>query len=494
MMRAIPGTRGITYRQGQSQKTFENENFATNDGGSHRIRMRSRTTISHLCRSGGLFRAFGARNYRLFFMGQAISLIGTWTQQVAISWLVYRLTGSTLLLGVVAFANQIPSFFLGPLAGVVADRCDRKRLLLSTQALAMIHALILSVLVLAHWIQTWHIVALSIFIGVVNAFDMPARQSFVVQMINNKADLGNAIALNSAMFNSARFIGPAVAGLLITTVGEGICFLLNGISYIAVLTALAAIEVVPKENSRGGNAPVLDQFMEGLRYALSVKPIIAILCLLSLYSIAGAPYLVLMPAFAKDVLHGGAHTFGFLMSAAGIGALTATIFLASLRSAAGLIKLIPAAAAVFSLSVAAFAVSRNFILSVIFLLVAGFTMMIQIASSNTIIQTIVDEDKRGRVMGLYAMSFLGAMPFGSLLSGSIAAKIGVQNTLILGAACCLIGAAVFAVKLPLFCELLRPIFADTAPCSNSQPADGENTVGNRKNSYGSRPRSRERKL
>ena len=406
-----------------------------------------------------IFRALGSRNYRLFFMGQSVSLIGTWTQQAAMSWLVYRITGSTLLLGVVAFSNQIPTLFLGPFAGVVADRWERKRLLLWTQSLSMLQALILAVLVLAGAIQAWHIIALSLFIGIINAFDIPIRQSFVLQMVERKEDLGNAIALNSAMFNAARFIGPMVAGILISTVGEGVCFLLNGISYIAVLTSLAAIRVAPRKN-HSGKAPVLREFYEGIRYAFDFKPIIAILILLSVFSIAGAPYLVLMPAYAKDVLHGGAHTFGFLMSSAGIGALSATMYLASRKNARGLIKIIPAAAVACGLGIAFFALSRNFSLSVICLFVAGFGMMTQIASSNTIIQTIVDEDKRGRIMSLYAMSFMGIMPFGSLLAGSVADRIGVQFTLLLGAACCITGALIFALKLPMLCELLKPVLAN----------------------------------
>jgi MFS family permease len=402
-----------------------------------------------------VFRTFRYRNYRLFFFGQSVSLIGTWTQQVALSWLVYRITGSTLLLGVVAFSNQIPTLFLGPFAGVVADRYNRKHLLLWTQGLSMVQALVLAALVLTGAIEPWHIVALSLFIGTVNAFDIPIRQSFVIEMVESREDLGNAIALNSAMFNSARFIGPSVAGILISTLGEGICFLLNGISYVAVLAALQAIRVAEKEK-RTQNGPVWGEFREAIDYARNFKPIIAILALLSVFSIAGAPYMVLMPAYAKDVLHGGAHTFGFLMSAAGIGALSATLYLASRKNAHGLIKVIPAAAGACGFAIAAFAFSRSFTLCIFFLFLAGFSMMTHIASSNTIIQTIVDEDKRGRIMSLYAMSFMGVMPFGSLLAGGIAGKIGVQNTLLLGAACCIGGALIFASKVPVLVERLKP--------------------------------------
>jgi MFS family permease len=416
---------------------------------------------------GAIFRAFRYRNYRLFFLGQGVSLIGTWTQQVALSWLVYRLTGSTLLLGVVAFSNQIPTLFLGPLAGVVADRFNRKRLLLWTQGLSMVQALVLAALVLAGAIEPWHIVALSIAIGTVNAFDIPIRQSFVIEMVERREDLGNAIALNSAMFNSARFIGPMVAGIMISTVGEGVCFLINGISYLAVLAVLQAIRVAEKERRRQ-TGPFWGEFREAIDYVRNFKPIIAILALLSVFSIAGAPYLVLMPAYAKDVLHGGAHTFGFLMSAAGIGALSATMYLASRKNANGLIRLIPTAAGAFGLAIAAFALSRSFTFCVFFLFIAGFSMMTHIASSNTIIQTIVDEDKRGRIMSLFAMSFMGVMPFGSLVAGSIAGKIGVQNTMLLGAVSCIGGALIFASKLPMLCNLLRPVFADMNICEEER--------------------------
>ncbi len=416
----------------------------------------------------GVFRAFQYRNYRLFFFGQGISLIGTWTQQVALSWLVYRITGSTLLLGVVAFSTQVPMLLFGPFAGVGADRFNRKRLLLWTQTLSMIQAFVLAALVLTGTIQPWSIVALSIFIGTVNAFDIPIRQSFVIEMVESRDDLGNAIALNSALFNGARFIGPSVAGILISAFGEGICFLVNAISYLAVLAALQAIRVAEKERRRQ-NGPVWREFREAIDYACKFEPIIAILALMAVFSIAGAPYLVLMPAYAKDVLHGSASTYGLLMSSSGIGAVSATLYLASRKNAQGLIKVIPAAAVTCGLGIAAFALSRSFTLCILFLFLTGFAMMTQIASSNTIIQTIVDEDKRGRIMSLYAMSFMGLMPVGSILSGSIAAKIGVPHTLLLGAACCIGGALIFASKLPRLCELLRPIFTNMEISETEQP-------------------------
>lgn len=409
-----------------------------------------------------MFRAFRYRNYRLFFFGQGLSLVGTWTQQVALSWLVYQLTGSTLLLGTVAFCNQIPMLFLGPFSGVVADRFDRKRLLLWTQGMAMVQAFVLAALVLARIIEPWEIIALSIVMGTINAFDIPIRQSFVIAMVENRDDLGNAIALSSAMFNCARFIGPSIAGILISAFGEGICFLVNGISFLAVLAALQAIRVAKKQGRRK-NGRVLGEFREAVVYAVRFEPIIAVLAMLAVFALAGAPYMVLMPAFAKDILHGNANTYGLLMSSSGLGAIAGTLYLASRRNAHGLIKVIPMAVGIFALALAAFALSHTFTLCALFVFFTGFSMMTHVASSNTIIQTVVDEDKRGRVMSLYAMSFMGVMPFGSLLAGSLAAKIGVQDTLIAGAALCVLGAAVFSSRLPRLGRILQPVFSRIDP-------------------------------
>lgn len=405
-----------------------------------------------------MFRAFRYRNYRLFFFGQGISLIGTWIQQVALSWLVYQLTGSTLLLGTVAFCNQIPTLFLGPFAGVVADRFERKRLLLWIQTTAMVQAFVLAALVLAHCIRPWEIIALSILMGTVNAFDIPVRQAFVLAMVENRDDLGNAIALSSAMFNCARFIGPSIAGLLISAFGEGVCFLANAISFLAVLAALQAIRV-PKKEGRKKKGRVLGEFREAVVYAVEFKPILGLLALLAVFALAGAPYMVIMPAFAKDILHGDANTYGLLMSFSGVGAIGGTLYLASRRNARGLIKVIPVAVGFFALGLAAFALSHTFMLSSLFVFFTGFSMMTHIASSNTIIQTVVDEDKRGRVMSLYAMSFMGVMPFGSLLAGSLAAKIGVRDTLLAGACLCALGAVVFSLRLPGLARMLLPHFS-----------------------------------
>jgi len=419
-----------------------------------------------------MFRALGSRNYRLFSMAQCVSLIGTWTQQAALGWLVYRLTGSTVSLGAVAFSNQIPTLFLGPLAGIAADRFDRKRLLFLTQGLSMVQALVLAVLVLTGTIAPWHIIVLSVFIGALNALDNPVRQAFVIEMVEKKEDLADAIPLNSALVNGARIIGPSVAGILIYTVGEGVCFLLNGVSYLAVLAALLAINVDGKQKIRQ-NGPLWSEFREEIEYVFNFKPIFAILALISVFSVAGAPYAVLMPAYVKDVLHGGGHTFGFLVSAEGIGALCATLYLASRRSAGGLIKLIPVAAGACAMSNAAFALSGRFMLCLFFLFLVGFSMTCHIASSNTIIQTIVDEDKRGRVMSLYTMSFMALMPFGSLIAGSLAGHIGITETLVFGAVLCLAGASIFAMKLPGFCEFLRPVFANMENCVKEPAVSGE---------------------
>ena len=404
-----------------------------------------------------LMRALQHRNYRLFFAGQTLSLIGTWMQQIAMSWLVYRITGSAMLLGVVGFASQIPTFLLAPFAGVLADRWNKHRVLLWAQTLAMLQAIVLTVLVLGNMVQVWHIIVLSVFIGMVNAFDIPARQSFLIEMIERREDLGNAIALNSSMMNGTRLIGPSIAGILIAAVGEGICFLLNALSYLAVIAALLAMRVKPKKE-KGGSKSILHELREGISYAYHSAPIKAILMLIALVSLMGIPYTVLLPVFARDILHGEAHTYGFLMAAAGTGAFASALLLASRRTVLGLGKFIPIAAAVFGVAVAAFAFSRVLWLSLALLFVAGLGMMAQIASSNTILQTIVDDDKRGRVMSLFTMSFMGVAPFGSLLAGALADRIGVTYTLLAGGLVCIVGAAVFASKLRMLRDHIIPVY------------------------------------
>ncbi len=406
---------------------------------------------------GGLFRALTSRNYRLFFFGQSVSLIGTWMQQVAMSWLVYRLTGSALLLGTVGFTSQIPTFLVAPFAGVLADRSNRRRLLLITQSLAMAQAFLLAYFVLSGSIRVWHILLLSLLLGVVNGFDIPIRQAFVIEMVEDKQRLPNAIALNSSMVNAARLIGPSVAGLLISVLGEGACFLLNGLSYLAVLGSLLAMRVAPRP-ARASRGSLLYELREGVKYALGSEPIRAILLLMALMSLMGMPYAVLMPVFAKEVLHGGPHTYGFLMAAAGVGALCGTVYLASRRSVVGLGRLISIACALFGAGVACFALSSVLWISLCSLFFCGFGAMVQVSGSNTILQTIVDDDKRGRVMSFFTMSFMGMTPFGALCAGAVAGRIGAPLTVQIGGLACLAGSLFFAAWLPSFREKVRPIY------------------------------------
>jgi MFS family permease len=404
-----------------------------------------------------VLRALRHRNYRLFFGGQGISLIGTWLTRVAISWLVYRLTHSAVLLGVVGFAGQVPAFVLSPFAGVLIDRWDRRRLLVITQILSMLQSFALAALTLTHTITVWEIVALSLFQGVVNAFDMPGRQAFVVEMVEGRADLGNAIALNSTMFNGARLIGPSVAGVLIAAVGEGMCFLIDGFSYLAVIGSLLAMRI-RSERRWSGEGGVLAGLREGARFAFGFAPIRAILLLVALTGFMGMPYTVLMPVFARDILRGGAHTFGFLMGAVGVGALCGALYLASRRTVRGLGRLIPIMATTFGAGLILFSRSHVLWLSLPLLLVVGFGMMVQTASSNTILQTVVDDDKRGRVMSFYATAFMGMTPFGSLAAGAAAARIGAPATVLIEGAAMLVGAALFARELPRLRAAVRPIY------------------------------------
>jgi len=404
-----------------------------------------------------LMRALHYRNYRLFFMGQSISLVGTWMQQVAMSWLVYRLTGSAVLLGVIGFASQIPTFLIAPFAGVLADRWDRRKLVLATQACAMFQAALLAAFVLTGIIKVWHIMVLASFLGVISAFDIPVRHSFVVDMVEDKESLGNAIALNSSMFNGARLLGPSIAGLMIASLGEGVCFIVNAASYLAVIVAVSLMRVKPAQR-RGNHRHVLLELREGVEYAYGFKPIRAILLLLGVLSLMGMPYSVLMPVFARELLHGGAHTYGFLMGATGLGALASTIFLASRKSVLGLGRLMWICSGVFACGVAAFALSRVLVVSLLFLCVSGFGMMTVVASANTVLQTIVDDDKRGRVMSFYTMAFMGTTPVGSLCAGFIADRIGAANTILIGAGACLAGGLYFARHLPEIREQVRPIY------------------------------------
>jgi MFS family permease len=404
-----------------------------------------------------LLRAFRYRNYRLFFGGQGISLVGTWMQQIAMSWLVYRLTDSTFLLGFIGFAGQVPTFLLASVAGVFADRWDRRKLLVLTQALAMLQAFLLAFLTLMGHIAVWHLVILSVFLGLINALDIPVRQSFVIDLVENKDDLGNAIALNSVMFNGARLVGPSIAGLLISIVGEATCFFLNGISFLAIVIALLAMNV-PERKRESEPLPFFQGLRDGYRYTFGFAPTRYIILLLALISLMGMPHLVLMPVFARDILHGGPHTLGFLMGASGVGAVIGAIYLASKKTVLGLGRLIVIASSAFGIGLIVFSFSHYIQLSLCMMLLTGFGMIVHMASSNTVLQTIVDEDQRGRIMSFYAMAFTGMAPFGSLLAGSLASKIGAPNTLTISGLVCLIGSLFFLTKLPLIRKLIWPIY------------------------------------
>jgi MFS family permease len=391
------------------------------------------------------FRAFRHRNYQLYFTGQLISFSGTWMQSVAESWLVYRLTGSAALLGVTAFCSQIPVFILAPIGGTVADRGNRHRIMVVTQSVSMALPLILSVLTFTGRVQVWHVFVLATCLGVVNAFDIPARQSFVVEMVGRE-DLLNAIALNSSMFNGARVVGPAVAGLLVAAVGEAWCFLLNGISYVAVIGGLLMMRVATTRRARP-HSPFRDT-LEGFRFVLRTAPVRALLLLLGVVSLAGMPYAVLMPVFAEEILRGGARGLGFLMAASGLGALGGALSLAGRRDVRGLGAWVGWAAGAFGVSLALFSLSRSFWLSVALLVPVGFSLMVQMASSNTLIQAMVPDRLRGRVMSVYSMMFLGMAPFGGLSAGYAAERIGAPATVAVGGAICVIAAAVFRMRLP----------------------------------------------
>ena len=405
-----------------------------------------------------ILRALLHRNYLLFFLGQGFSLIGTWMQQVAMSWLVYRLTGSPFLLGLVGFAGMVPTFLLASFAGVLADRWNRRHLLLVTQVLSMIQAGLLTLLTFFGHVDVGHLIALAVFLGIVNAGDIPARQALVVDIIENQEDLGNAIALNSLMFNGARLIGPSIAGLVIAAVGEATCFLLNTLSFLAVIVALIAIRTTRQQRTQ--TEGVIGGLKEGYRYAFGFEPIRYILLLLALLSLVGMPFVVLMPVFAGDILGGGPHTLGFLMGASGIGALISALYLASRRTVLGLGNRIVLSTILFSCALIAFSFSRHLALSLALMSVVGFGMITAMAASNTIIQTVVDEEKRGRVMSFYTMAFMGMAPFGSLLAGSVAHHIGAPLTVAFSGTASIAGALLFYSKLPLIRRVVRPIYEE----------------------------------
>jgi len=408
---------------------------------------------------GSSLRALRSRNYRLFFAGQSVSLIGTWMTRLATSWLVYQLTDSAFLLGLTSFVGQIPAFFVAPIAGVWLDRWDRHRVLVITQVLAMIQSLALAILAFTGWINLWWIIGLALLQGLINAFDMPARQAFVIEMIEDRADLGNAIALNSSMVNGAKLVGPAIAGVLVAVAGVGVCFLIDGISYIAVIASLMAMRVAPAK-PRAAAKSAVQELAEGWRYVAGSPAIRSILILLAVVSVTGMPYTVLMPVVAVDLLHGGAHTLGFLMAMSGVGALASAIGLALRRTVLGLGKRIAISAALFGGGLIVLGLSRSLTISLLLMVVTGFGVMQQMAASNTILQTIAADDKRGRVMSFYTLAILGMNPIGSLLAGGVAARVGVPVTMIGAGAICLAGAVWFYWKLPEIRSVIRPIYRE----------------------------------
>jgi MFS family permease len=388
-----------------------------------------------------LLRSFRYRNYRLFFSGQLISLIGTWMQSVAQAWLVYRLTGSALLLGLVAFASQIPVFLLAPLGGAIADRQSRYRIMIVTQVSSMVLAFVLAALTLSENVAISHIFILAFLFGMVNAFDIPARQAFVVEMVG-KNDLVNAIALNSSMINGARIIGPALAGVLVSSVGEGWCFFINGVSYLAVIIGLLWMHIAPRIGA-GPNGSIMTQMIDGFHFAARTGPVRGVLLLLGLVSFSGMPYMVLMPIFADRILHGGPMGLGILMSSTGIGALLGALTLAARHGVDGLNRWVMFSAVGFGAALILFSLSHSFWLSEVLLLPAGFFMMLQMAASNTLIQMKVPDHLRGRVMAVYSMMFIGMAPFGALFAGTVAHHWGAPAAVMMGGVACIAGAGLF---------------------------------------------------
>jgi len=404
-----------------------------------------------------MFRSLNYRNYRLFFYGQSISLIGTWMQRITIPWLVYKMTGSTLLLGISAFAGQIPSLFLSPFAGVVTDRLSRYNVLIWSQVFAMVHAFLLAWLFLSGNLMIWHIIFLSFVIGCINTFEIPARHSFVIEMVERKEDFGNAIALNSLMFNGARLLGPSLAGILLAAAGEGLCFIINGFSFMFVIFSMKLMKL-NRKRSENKQTEILKELKDGFDYTFGFAPIRHLILLLALVGFLVMFYSTLMPVFAKEVLKGDSHTYGFLMGAAGFGALLGALFLASRETVLKIGRLIPAAVILFGGGLVILSFSRSFILSLVIIVFIGMGLMLQTAASNTILQTITDDDKRGRVMSFYTMAIMGSAPFGSLVAGVLAKTIGTPFTILTGGIISIAGAILFLRKLPELKKLVHPIY------------------------------------
>lgn len=406
-----------------------------------------------------MVRALRYRNYRLFFLGQVVSLIGTWMTMTATSWLVFRLTGSAAMLGLVTFAGQLPSVLLTPIAGILVDRWNQHRMLMASQTVSMLQSFALAGLMFAHRMTMPALIWLNVAQGLINAFDMPCRQAFVISLIENPEDLANAIAMNSSMFNLARIAGPAVAGVLIAASGEGSCFLIDGLSFFAVLLALAAMRLPARAPRPRRTTTAGAEFLDGWRYVSGSLPIRTLMMLLGAVCLLGVPYAVLIPIFAGRILEGGPNMLGFLMTASGAGALLAAVWLANVRSIESLSRALVGSTVAFGLSLAFFGVSRRPWLSAVMLFAAGWGFMLLMAGANTILQTIVDEDKRGRVMSFMMLAILGTSPIGSLMIGGVANRIGAPQTVLLEGACCLAIALWFSRRLDKFHSSLRPIYA-----------------------------------
>ncbi|MEO6863822.1 MAG: MFS transporter [Gemmatimonadaceae bacterium] len=429
---------------------------------------RHRRTLTR--RGPSIARALSSRNYRLFFSGQTVSLVGTWITRIATSWLVYRLTGSAFLLGLVSFCSQIPTLVLTPFSGVLIDRWNRHTVLLVTQVLSMLQSLALAILAFSGRITVTQVLILQLAQGCINAFDTPARQAFVVEMVEDRSYLSNAIALNSTMVNASRIIGPSIGGMIIALAGEGWCFMVDAISYIAVIVSLLAMNV-PRLERAPSTTDVLEELRAGLRYIKGSLPIRTALILLAIVSTMSMPYTVLMPAIATQTLHGGAHTLGFLMTASGVGALVGALYLASRLSVVGLEDVSAAATVCFGLGLIGFALSHVLWLSLAILPIVGAGFMVQMASINTIIQTLVDERLRGRVMAFYVMAFLGTAPIGSLLAGIVAARIGSEYTILFGGSASVAAGIWFASKLPKLRAAMHPIYVTRGVITAPSVAD-----------------------
>lgn len=393
-----------------------------------------------------ILRALKHRHYRAFFIGQSISWIGTWMQTIAVSWMVYRLTGSAIALGLVGFISQIPVLFVSPFAGVIVDQSNRHKLLIWTQTLCLLEAVVLTVLTVTGQITLFWVYLLSFLLGIVNAFDMPSRQSFFVTIVENKEDLGNAIALNSSIFNVARLIGPSIAGILIAWGGELLCFVINALSFVPVIWVLLSMKIYAKPKP-ATSRKILPELKEGFAYLWGNKPIRLVLVMLAFVSLVTGPYMTLMPIFAKSVLGGGPKMLGFLVAAAGLGALIGALYIAAVKSIQGLGKIVAATSTIYGAGLLGFSLSTHFAGSAFFLVIAGFGMMASIAGSNTIIQSLVIEPMRGRMMSLFSMALVGTAPIGSFVYGILADNIGAPYTLAMGAVFCLLASAIFGYNL-----------------------------------------------